>query len=165
MSRLVVVRVGDPSGPWSFFKIIGKWASPENQVQAVRNMFNEGYTVNILFVGTGDVPLLCSKVLMVRERTTIDIDMPLRNELGELKTIITFDIAWSNLDLTYIIPEYHDAILEYVKYRPGSQLVVPNNISQNFINYFYNMTNNRTNQTVLNPEYIPHSQIFNMYGC
>ena len=162
MSRLVVVRVGDPSGPWSFFKIIGKWASPENHAQAVRNMFNEGYNVHILFVGTGDIPLLCSKVLMVRERTTMDLDVPLRNELGELKTIITFDIGWSNLDLTYLIPHHHHAILEYVKYRPGSQLVIPNNISQNFINYFYNMTNNRANQTVINPEY---SNNLNIHGC
>lgn len=162
MSRLVVVRVGDPSGPWSFFKIIGKWASPENHTQAVRNMFNEGYNVHILFVGTGDIPLLCSKVLMVRERTNADFDMHLRNELGELKTIITFDIAWLNLDLTYLITHHHDTILDYVKYRPGSQLVVPNIISQNFINYFYNMTNNRTNQTVINPEY---SNNLNIHGC
>jgi len=162
MSRLVVVRVGDPSGSWSFFKKNGKWASPENHVQSVRNMFNEGYNVHVLFVGTGDVPLVCSKVLMVRERTTMDIDMPLRNELGELKTIITFDIGWSTLDFTYLIANYDDTILDYIKYKPGSQLLIPGNMSVNFMNYFNNIIKNRKNQTVFNPEYLVN---LNVNGC
>ena len=102
---------------------------------------------------------------MVRERTNADTDIPLRNELGELKTIITFDVDYSTLDLTYTTPHHHDAILDYVKYRPGSQLLIPNTISQNFINYFYTMTNNRTNQTVLNPDYLNIMHNLNIHGC
>ena len=99
MSRLVLVRVGDVNGMWSTSKSSGMWSSPETHEQVVRNMFMEGYTTYVIFVGTGDKLVAASKVTSVRERSDNDV-IPISNEIGELQTVFTFDIN-ATADLTY----------------------------------------------------------------
>jgi uncharacterized protein YqgV (UPF0045/DUF77 family) len=164
MSRLVLVRVGDPNGLWSTLRDLGKWSSPECHQQAVRNSFVEGYNVYCLFVGTGDIPIMAAKVKNVREKINSDIDMPLRNEIGELKTIIEFDLD-TCIDLVNRIISHYIIALEYVKYKVGSQILIPTNFSENFILYFNNIQTDSKfirNITVLNPEYWTNNY---MNGC
>lgn len=161
MSRLVLIRVGDPSSIWSVSKIGGVWSSPEQHEQVVRNMFVEGYTVYGLFVGTGDKLLLCAKITGVRERSDTDDTLILAsNEIGPLKTVIVFDpneIA----DLRYTLTNTYQAAVDYVKYRAGSQILIPtvnadpilklvnSTISLSRVNSIY-----RGNSTIINPEYL-----------
>lgn len=169
MSRLVLIRIGDPNGIWSVSKMAGLWASPEQHEQVVRNMFVEGYTVYALFVGSGDKLLLSAKITNVREHVnTDDTLIPESNEIGPLKTVIVFDpneIA----DLRHTLTNTYQAALEYVKYKTGSQILIPTvhseeilrlvttTISLSRINSIY-----RGNYTVINPEYLLN---LNMHGC
>ena len=160
MNRLVLVRVGDPNGLWSNCR--GKWSSSEDHEQVIRNMFMEGYTVYALFVGTGDKPLLASKITNVRERELEDAELlPPSNDHGPLRTVITFD-THSQVDLRYTLTNGDHDILEYVKYKRGSQILIPTNLSEVFLTsissvdmYF------RGNYTYLNPNY---GLNFNMNG-
>jgi hypothetical protein len=169
MSRLVLIRVGDPNGLWSITKNSGIWASPECHEQVVRNMFMEGYTVYALFVGTGDKLLTCAKITTVRERFIgDDILIPEISEIGSLKTIIMFDPNES-VDLRYSLTNGYQSALDYVKYKHGSQILIPNGqfefilrlivtlISLSRTNTLY-----RGNTTVFNPEYLSN---LNINGC
>jgi hypothetical protein len=169
MSRLVLIRVGDPNGIWSVSKIAGVWASPECHEQVVRNMFVEGYTVYGLFVGTGDKLLMCAKITSVRERfNTDDTLIPETNEIGPLKTILTFDPS-ETVDLRYTLPNSYQSALEYVKYKQGSQILIPNGQCESILRLIVTLislsrmnTVYRGNTTVLNPEYLLN---LNVNGC
>jgi hypothetical protein len=124
MSRLVLVRVGEPESSWSICKEFGIWASPENHEQVVRNLFMEGYSVYILFAGTGDQPLIVTHVTNVRERRRDDTLIQDRNEIGVLKTIITFDIN-NCVDLRNQLINSYQVALDYVRYKRGSQILIP----------------------------------------
>jgi hypothetical protein len=160
MSRLVLVRVGDPKGSWSSCKDFGMWASPENHEQVVRNLFMEGFSVYVVFVGTGDIPLLGTRITNVRERINNDTLIKDTNEIGLLKTIITFDIN-EGVDLR----NTQDSALEYVRYKRGSQILIPTTHSVSILRKISLSLNNmiyRGNTTVLNPEYLLN---LNMNGC
>ena len=168
MSRLVLIRVGDPSGPWAACNLAGKWSSPENHSQIVRNAFVEGYSVIGLFVGTGDVPLMAYKITDVKPRQNDDTVIPMRNELGELKTILKFNSRYS-VRFTGIVPELYQDILEYAKYRVGSQILIPNSETENFIPYFNGMHDLLANSalymgntTYFNPDYLVN---LNIHAC
>jgi len=133
MSRLVLVRVGDPNGMWSVSKIGGLWASPECHEQVVRNMFVEGYTVYALFVGTGDKLLMSAKITNVRERCDNDDTLvPERNEVGLLKTIMVFNPN-ETLDLHNRFNGGYQNAIDYVRYKQGSQILIPNGQSENIL--------------------------------
>jgi len=160
MSRLVLIRVGDPNGIWSVSKMAGLWATSELHNQVVRNMFVEGYTVYGLFVGTGDKLLMCAQIINVRERSDNDTLIPASNEIGPLKTIVVFDPN-EIVDLRYTLTTNYETALDYVKYKVGSQLLIPNlyadpiirlitsGLGMSYINSVY-----RGNRTVINPEYL-----------
>jgi hypothetical protein len=169
MSRLVLIRIGDPNGIWSISKNAGLWASPECHEQVVRNMFMEGYTVYGLFVGTGDKLLLSAKITNVREHYDNDYSLiPNTNEIGRLKTVIVFDPS-EIVDLRHTLTNGYQAVLDYVKYKQGSQILIPNlqsepilrlvssSISLSRINTIY-----RGNTTIINPEYLIN---LNINGC
>jgi hypothetical protein len=169
MSRLVLIRIGDPNALWSISKNAGLWASPECHEQVVRNMFMEGYTVYGLFVGTGDKLLLSAKITNVREHFDNDDSLiPNTNEIGNLKTVIVFDPS-EIADLRNSLTSEYQTILEYVKYKQGSQILIPNRqaepvlrlvtslISLSRVNTIY-----RGNVTVINPEYLLN---LNINGC
>jgi hypothetical protein len=164
MSRLVLIRVGDPGSSWSVCKEFGIWASPENHEQVVRNFFMEGYSVYLLFVGTGDIPLLGTCVINVRERTNNDILIQERDEIGLLKTIITFDINCC-VDLRNQSTNSYQVALDYVRYKRGSQILIPASYSVSIlrlISLSHTNTVYRGNTTVLNPEYLLN---LNVNGC
>ena len=168
MSRLVLIRIGDPNGLWSISKNAGIWASPECHEQVVRNIFMEGYTVYGLFVGTGDKLLLTAKITNVREHFDDDTLIPNTNELGPLKTVIVFDPS-EIVDLRHTLTNGYQSVLDYVKYKRGSQILIPNLyaepllrlittlISLSRVNSVY-----RGNTTVINPEYLIN---LNINGC
>ena len=168
MSRLVLIRVGDPNGLWPVCKAGGIWSSPECHEQSIRNMFVEGYTVYALFVGTGDTLLMTAKITNVRERFEDDTLIPDSNEIGPLKTVIVFNPN-ETVDLRHTLTGSYQAALNYVKYKPGSQLLIPNLHSEAIINLInatlsmsYINTLYRGNRTVINPEYLIN---FNINGC
>lgn len=169
MSRLVLIRIGDPNGIWSVSKMAGLWASPELHEQVVRNMFVEGYTVYGLFVGTGDKLLMAAQITNVRERSnTDDTLIPASNDIGLLKTIVVFNPS-EGVDLRHILTSSYQAALDYVKYKAGSQILIPNlhadpiirlitsALGMSYINTVY-----RGNRTVMNPEYLLN---LNVNGC
>jgi hypothetical protein len=150
MNRLVLVRVGDPDGLWS--RCRGKWASSESHEQVIRNMFMEGYTVYAIFVGTGDKPLLASRITNVRERGIEDEDLlPPSNDHGLLRTVVTFDVN-SSVELRNILTDGDQDVLDYVKYKRGSQILIPSEVSESFlrsissVNMYF-----RGNYTYFNP--------------
>lgn len=169
MSRLVLIRVGDPTGIWSVSKMAGLWASPELHEQVVRNMFVEGYTVYGLFVGSGDKLLMAAQITSVRERSdTDDTLIPGSNEIGPLKTVIVFNPN-ETVDLRHTLTNPYQTALDYVKYKVGSQILIPNlhadpiirlitsALGMSYINTIY-----RGNRTVINPEYLLN---LNINGC
>jgi hypothetical protein len=143
MSRLVVIRVGDPSGTWRLASRAGKWSSPEIHFQAVRNAIVEGYNVYGLFVSSGDIPIMTCKIDGIRQRINEDSYLfPLRTDLGELKTVLLFE---PNYNMHYIVKD----VLQYVKFEIGSQILVPYEKSISFFNSL-----RESNQTIINPEYL-----------
>jgi hypothetical protein len=164
MSRLVLIRVGDPGSSWSVCKEFGIWASPENHEQVVRNLFMEGYSVYVLFVGTGDIPLLGTRVINVRERTRDDTLIQERDEIGLLKTIISFDIE-KTIDMRNELTNSYQCALDYVRYKRGSQILIPASYSVSIfrlISLSQANTIQRGNRTVINSEYLLN---LNMHGC
>ena len=169
MSRLVLIRVGDQNGLWSTSKMSGLWASPECHEQVVRNMFIEGYTVYGLFVGTGDKLLMCAKITSVRERfNTDDTLIPEINEIDSLKTILVFDPS-EIVDLSYTLVNVYQTALDYVKYKQGSQILIPNLQSGSILRLIITLislsrvnTVYRGNTTFINPEYLLN---LNVNGC
>jgi len=153
MNRLVVVRVGEPT-LWTSLHSTGKWSSPENHTQTVRNLIVEGYTVIALFVGRGDVPFAAAKVLNVRERLIEDSIFPVRSDLGDLRTFIEFDTQ-SLMNLEYGFAVTHYSAIQSIKYQIGSQIAISPNFAREFLNYFHLMTNDqpyRGNVTFLVPD-------------
>lgn len=130
MSRLVVVRVGNPEGLWATAIKSGIWSSPECHTQVVRDAYVEGYKVVLLFLGTGDMPLLVATVSNVRERRQNEQVIPLTNELGELKTIIEFNDI-QPLPLC-------QAILPIIRYKIGSQIPISNTDASLLLTYYTN---------------------------
>jgi hypothetical protein len=169
MSRLVIVRVGNPDGLWSVCKPAGKWSSPECHEQAVRNMIIEGYSVYAIFVGTGDKLLMTTKIISVRERLAEDDTIiPDSNEIGLLRTTITFDPA-AVVDLRNMLCQSYRPALDYVQYKIGSQLLIPPSNSEGILRNISNLislsrvnTIYRGNNTVINPEYWIN---LNVHGC
>jgi len=105
----------------------------------VRDLFVQGYTVHALFVSTGDTPLMVAKITSVRERTDAEVDIPSANEIGEFKTIISFDYN-SRIDFRIVMTTCYEAALEYVKYKIGPQILVPNEFSGDFWSLILNNT-------------------------
>lgn len=168
MSRLVLIRVGDPNEIWSVSKMAGLWASPEFHEQVVRNMFVEGYTVYGLFVGTGDKLLLTAQIRNVRERIDNDTLIPSANDIGPLKTIVVFNPT-EGVDLRYTLTNPYQVALDYVKYKAGSQILIPNlhadpiiRLITNALGMSYMNNIYRANRTVINPEYLTN---LNVNGC
>jgi|Laugrespbdmm15sd_2_1035082.scaffolds.fasta_scaffold15216_4 hypothetical protein len=168
MGRLVLVRVGDPDGLWNVCKMGGMWASPECHEQVVRNMFVEGYTVYALFVGTGDKLLMAAKITNVRELSNEDTLIPNTTEIGPLKTAIIFDPS-EVADLRNNLMGPYQAAIDYVKYKPGSQILIPISYSEPILNLITSLitlrrvnTMYRGNYTVINPEYLLN---LNISGC
>jgi len=139
MDRLVIIRVGDPNSLWQRSNPLGLWSSPESHRQEVRNLFVEGYNVIALFVGRGDELICATRITGVRERNENDAVFPQSTDLGELKTVLQFDPN-NILKLQDIFTISHISSINYIKYRVGSQHIIPDNISREFINYFVNLT-------------------------
>ena len=169
MSRLVLIRVGDPNGIWSVSKMAGLWASPECHEQVVRNMFVEGYSVYGLFVGTGDKLLMTAKITNVRERFNNDDTLiPAQNEIGVLNTIIVFDPN-ETADLRNTLTSSYQSALDYVRYKHGSQILIPTLYSEGILRLITSLISlsrvnaiYRGNRTVINPEYLLN---LNIPGC
>jgi hypothetical protein len=137
MNKLVVIRVGEPH-LWQTSVPLGRWSSPESQIQTVRNLFVEGYNVIALFVGRGDIPLGAARIIGVRERTIDDIIFPVSTDLGDLRTFIEFyPQCVMHMSPTYTVT--HFGSINYIKYKIGSQILIPPNIAREFINYFIHM--------------------------
>lgn len=153
MNRLVIIRVGDPTGLWQTSMPLGRWSSPESHRQDVRNLFVEGYTVIAVFVGRGDEPLCAAKITGVRERTIDDAIFPITTDLGDLRTFLQFDPN----TMLYLQPTYtvtHFEAINYIKFRVGSQLIIPQHIAREFINYFILIRNMININIPLNNTYI-----------
>uniref|UniRef100_A0A6C0DIT7 Uncharacterized protein n=1 Tax=viral metagenome TaxID=1070528 RepID=A0A6C0DIT7_9ZZZZ len=139
MSRLVMIRVGNPDGLWAACKSGGKWSSPECHEQAVRNMLTEGYSVYAIFLGTGDKLLMAANIKTVRERLSEDDTIiPDSNDLGLLRTVITFDPDLS-VDLQNMLCQSYRTALDYIQYRIGSQLLIPNVDAEHIIKMITNL--------------------------
>jgi hypothetical protein len=169
MSRLVIIRVGDPDGLWAVCKPAGKWSSPECHEQCVRNMIVEGYSVYAIFVGTGDRLLMATKIISVRERLTEDDTViPDSNDIGLLRTTITFDPV-AVVELKNMICHSYTPALDYIQYKIGSQIVFPGADSENILKNIISLislsrvnTVYRGNYTMVNPEYWIN---LNVHGC
>ena len=145
MNRLVIIRVGDPAGPWATCKATGKWSSTETHSQAVRHAYVEGYSVIALFVGTGDIPLMATNVTNVRKRNTSDT-LPVSCDLGPLETVIEFSTRYQvNLETYSILSS--KAILDSIKYTFGSQILISKEMSADFLLSYNN------NNIPVNPDY------------
>ena len=137
MNKLVVIRVGEPH-LWQTSAPLGRWSSPESQIQTVRDLFVEGYNVIALFVARGDIPLGAARIIGVRERTIDDIVFPLSTDLGDLRTFLEFyPHCVMHMSPTYTVT--HFGSINYIKYKIGSQILIPPNIAREFINYFIHM--------------------------
>lgn len=156
MSRLVVIRVGDPVAEWLSCGTLGKWSSPECHKQEVRDMFVQGYTVYGLFVSNGDYPLMVAKITNVLQRTDDEMDLPPGNDIGDFKTILMFDYQ-SRIDLRASTSESYRAALDYAKYQIGSQILIPSYAYGNFWSFILENTPNGysyfSNSTVMNQDY------------
>jgi len=139
MNKLVVIRVGEPN-LWHISAPLGRWSSPESQIQTVRNLFVEGYNVIALFVARGDIPLGAARIIGVRERIIDDVVFPVSTDLGDLRTFIEFYPQ----SVMYMSPTFtvtHFESINYIKYKIGSQILIPPNFAREFINYFILMSN------------------------
>ena len=138
MSRLVVIRVGDQTDLWLISKMLGLWSSPESHPQVARDLLVEGFRVIALFVGRGDIPIAAARLTGLRARLPEDSIFPVRTELGELRTFLQFDTAFLRLEVSPTIT--FNSTLDYVKYKIGSQLYIPPNVSRDFLSFFESMT-------------------------
>lgn len=95
MDKLVVVRVGRPTGHLVSWVNQGKWCTPENRNiidnQIIRDYFVEEYNVYMVFLETGDIPVYTAQVSNVRPRNHLDTQYPIANEHGLFQTFIEFD--------------------------------------------------------------------------
>ena len=116
MSKLVVIRVGNPTGSWAQSVERGFISTPESQVQHARNLFMEGNEVIALFVGTGDILLGMSKISSIRSRATTDTSNI------DLQTFMTFTKS-DYIDILTADITVFEKVLAYIKYRQGQQIV------------------------------------------
>ena len=152
----VVVRTGFT--PHNWFQQ-GKWSTPEQPFvlnnQTVRNLVLVGCPAIILFVGLEDLPLYLVKVQAVRPRNLSDSNYPYANHLGPYLTFMTFD----NHPLFALTPEIHPifrAALDYIRYLPGEELLIPRDLCSIPIHYYNALAINRT-YLPLNTTYIVSS--------
>jgi hypothetical protein len=134
MNRLVIIRVGEPT-LWQTLHSTGRWSSPENHCQAVRNLMVEGYSVIALFVSRGDLPIGAARVTCIRERLIEDNMFPIRSDLGNLRSFLEFDPS-SLLNLENGFTVTHHSALQYIRYQIGSQIAIPPTFARDFLNYF-----------------------------
>jgi hypothetical protein len=137
--KLVIIRVGNQT-LWQTLNPFGLWSSPESHVQEARNVFVEGHEVILLFVARGDIAIGAAKMTGVRQRILEDSIFPTSTDLGQLRTFLQFDPARIlNLQSTSTIT--HLFSVSYIKYKVGSEHLIPDNFAREFISYFNNMQN------------------------
>jgi len=127
MSKLVVIRVGDPAGTWATARQSGKYSTPESQTQAVRNLYMEGNRVVVLFVGTNDVPLKLATVDRVRPK------FPTEDSNPELQTYM----EWSeSFDIEAADPEIFEKLRTSIRYTRGQQVIPDGCASAHVLAFF-----------------------------
>jgi hypothetical protein len=107
---------------------------------------------------------MVTHVTNVRERTRNDTLIPERDEIGLLKTIITFDVN-KCIDLRNLLTNSYQIAIDYVRYKQGSQILIPASYSVSIFRLISQSPTNtiyRGNTTILNPEYLIN---LNMNGC
>ena len=152
MNKLVIIRVGEPT-LWQISVPLGRWSSPESQIQTVRNLIVEGYNVIALFVERGDLPLAAVKINSVRERTIEDAAFPMYSDLGDFRTFLEFD----QRNIMHLRPTFtvtHFSSIDYIKYKVGSQLLIPQNFAREFIHYYIHIAGTLNLKVPLNTTYI-----------
>ena len=151
MTKVVVVRVGTPNYNWDT-----KWSSPEMRHsinnQTVRDLYVQQFSIIVIFVGTGDIPLSMATVQSVRARDNLlDFHYPNGNELGLFQSFITFQHKFviPNPSINILQP-----ILDSIKYVPGQQVVVNDNLTlAAIVLYSIISVNFSMNTTYINPAY------------
>lgn len=152
MNKLVIIRVGEPT-LWQRSVPLGRWSSPESHTQTVRSLFVEGYNVIALFVERGDLPLAAVKITGVRERTIEDAAFPIYGDLGDFRTFLEFD----QHHIMYLKPTFtvtHFSSIDYIKYKVGSQILIPQNFAREFIYYYIHIAGTLNLNVPLNTTYI-----------
>jgi hypothetical protein len=130
MTRLVVVRVGNPTGTWATWFPRGKWSSPElENSQVIRNCYVEYEQIIVLFLTFGDIPHSMARVSYVRQRNPIfDVTFPLQNSVGPYRTFFNFTRE-SFVNISYLQDESITNVLDYVKYKRGHQILIPTGLA------------------------------------
>ena len=147
--KLVIIRIGNQT-LWQTLNPFGLWSSPESHIQEARNVFVEGHDVILLFVARGDVPIGAAKMTGVRERILEDSIFPISTDLGQLRTFLQFDpTRILNLQTSSTIT--HLFSVSYIKYRIGSEHLIPDNFAREFISYFNISANYNGNFTYIVP--------------
>ena len=154
--RLVVVRTGFTDMSWYRQ---GKWSTPEQPLvlnnQTVRNLVLQGVPVIVLFVGLQDVPLFIVRVREIRGRDVeLDAAFPYANAYGPFLTFMTFDTHPSFV-ITPQLNMMFSPIVDFIRYIPGQEVSVTNNLAQAPIRYYNSLASiiNRT-PIPLNTTYI-----------
>lgn len=151
MEHLVVVRTSSPANDMPYTFLDGKWASPENsQNQVVRELFVQGYSVLVLFVGMNDIPLYMTRITNVRPKNDqTDILFSPTHPLGYLQTFMEFSTSTSHL-LLCSNPILTNPILEYIRFRKGHQIFIPRLFSDLVIQDYVRRTTTHTESATLN---------------
>ena len=165
MDKLVVVRIGRPTGYLVSWANQGKWSTAENRNiidnQIIRDHFVEGYNVYIVFLEAGDIPVYTAQVSNVRARNHLDALYPVGNEHGLFQSFIEFDNIFP---ITNEISSLYDPLLESIRYTRGKQISI-NNLQAEMPIVMYkaleavnelhvnNIPYIHTNRTVINPHY------------
>jgi len=146
MEHLVVIRTSSPANDIPYTFIDGKWASPEtSQNQVVRELFVQGYSILVLFLGVNDLPLYMTRITNVRPRNDqTDLVFSLVHPLGYLQTFMEFSIQPTNMLVTSN-PALTNPILEYIRFRTGHQIFIPLNLSTPLIQDYVHRTNTNNN--------------------
>jgi hypothetical protein len=163
MDKLVVVRIGRPTGYLVSWVNQGKWSTPENpniiDNQIVRDYFVEGYNVYVVFLETGDIPVYTAQVSNVRARNNSDHLYPAANEHGPFQTFIEFTNIFR---ITNEISLLYAPLLNSIRFTRGHQIPIDGFLSElpivlykglESVNNVYINNNIWANRTVINPEY------------
>lgn len=129
MSKLVVIRVGDQHGTWPVAKSKGMYSTPESQAQIVRNLFMQGHSVTVLFVGLNDTPLKLASVINVRSKCLHEDADPDLQTYMDLNPAESFDIDTAN-------PAIFDKLRFSIKFKRGPQ-VIPDGCSATHVLAFF----------------------------
>jgi hypothetical protein len=164
MDKLVVVRIGRPTGHLVSWVNQGKWSTPENRNiidnQIIRDFFVEGYNVFIVFLESGDIPVYTARVSNVRQRNNSDSLYPAANEHGPFQTFIEFTNIFR---ITNEISSLYDPLLNSIQFTRGHQIPIDGFLTElpivlykglESVNDVY-INNNyiNANRTVINPHY------------